>query len=229
MTILDARDIVKIFPEPVPFQVLRGISLTIARGEFVSIVGKSGCGKSTLLYVLSTLDTDYRGTLTIADTVVTGKDQDFLAHFRGEHIGFIFQFHFLLQEFSHPRQRAPASAQIGQGTTDRVRDRAMGLLERMGIADYAHRPAKQLSGGQQQRAAIARALINQPALVIGDEPTGNLDSENTAAVLDLLSSICRDMGQTVVIVTHDREVAARSDRILTMADGRIIGEERRRP
>jgi lipoprotein-releasing system ATP-binding protein len=229
MTILDARDIVKIFPEPVPFQVLRGISLTIARGEFVSIVGKSGCGKSTLLYVLSTLDTDYRGTLTIADTVVTGKDQDFLAHFRGEHIGFIFQFHFLLQEFTILDNVLLPALKLGKEPPDRVRDRAMGLLERMGIADYAHRPAKQLSGGQQQRAAIARALINQPALVIGDEPTGNLDSENTAAVLDLLSSICRDMGQTVVIVTHDREVAARSDRILTMADGRIIGEERRRP
>lgn len=229
MTILDARDIVKIFPEPVPFQVLRGISLTIARGEFVSIVGKSGCGKSTLLYVLSTLDTDYRGTLTIADTVVTGKDQDFLAHFRGEHIGFIFQFHFLLQEFTILDNVLLPALKLDKEPPDRVRDRAMGLLERMGIADYAHRPAKQLSGGQQQRAAIARALINQPALVIGDEPTGNLDSENTAAVLDLLSSICRDMGQTVVIVTHDREVAARSDRILTMADGRIIGEERRRP
>lgn len=229
MTILDARDIVKIFPEPVPFQVLRGISLTIARGEFVSIVGKSGCGKSTFLYVLSTLDTDYRGTLTIADTVVTGKDQDFLAHFRGEHIGFIFQFHFLLQEFTILDNVLLPALKLGKEPPDRVRDRAMGLLERMGIADYAHRPAKQLSGGQQQRAAIARALINQPALVIGDEPTGNLDSENTAAVLDLLSSICRDMGQTVVIVTHDREVAARSDRILTMADGRIIGEERRRP
>ncbi|GIV54924.1 MAG: lipoprotein-releasing system ATP-binding protein LolD [Candidatus Kapaibacterium sp.] len=229
MTILDARDIVKIFPEPVPFQVLRGISLTIARGEFVSIVGKSGCGKSTLLYVLSTLDTDYRGTLTIADTVVTGKDQDFLAHFRGEHIGFIFQFHFLLQEFTILDNVLLPALKLGKEPPDRVRDRAMGLLERMGIADCAHRPAKQLSGGQQQRAAIARALINQPALVIGDEPTGNLDSENTAAVLDLLSSICRDMGQTVVIVTHDREVAARSDRILTMADGRIIGQERRRP
>lgn len=229
MTILDARDIVKIFPEPVPFQVLRGISLTIARGEFVSIVGKSGCGKSTLLYVLSTLDTDYRGTLTIADTVVTGKDQDFLAHFRGEHIGFIFQFHFLLQEFTILDNVLLPALKLGKEPPDRVRDCAMGLLERMGIADCAHRPAKQLSGGQQQRAAIARALINQPALVIGDEPTGNLDSENTAAVLDLLSSICRDMGQTVVIVTHDREVAARSDRILTMADGRIIGQERRRP
>lgn len=226
MTVLEAHDIVKYFTEPVPFQVLRGISLTVERGEFVSIVGKSGCGKSTLLYVLSTLDTDYQGTLTIADTLLTGKDQDELAHFRGEHIGFIFQFHFLLQEFTILDNVELPALKLGKEPPERIRERAMDLLERMGIANYAHRPAKQLSGGQQQRAAIARALINEPTLVIGDEPTGNLDSENTATVLDLLDSICHAMGQTVIIVTHDPEVADRSDRILTMADGKIVAEHR---
>ncbi|MCX7929845.1 MAG: ABC transporter ATP-binding protein [Chlorobi bacterium] len=225
MTILRATDIVKYFTDPVRFQVLRGISLTVEHREFVSIIGKSGCGKSTLLYVLSTLDTDYEGTLAIADTVVTGRDQDFLAHFRGQHIGFIFQFHFLLQEFTILDNVMLPALKLGRESPATIEHRAMDLLQRMGIADYARRPAKQLSGGQQQRAAIARALINQPTLIIGDEPTGNLDSENTAIVLDLLDSICHEMGQTVIIVTHDAEVAARSDRILTMADGKIISEQ----
>jgi lipoprotein-releasing system ATP-binding protein len=228
VTVLEAHNIVKYFTDPVRFQVLRGISLTVEQGEFVSIVGKSGSGKSTLLYVLSTLDTDYEGTLTIANTLLTGKDQDFLARFRGEHIGFIFQFHFLLQEFTILDNVTLPALKLGNQPPARIRERAMALLEHMGIAEFAHRPARQLSGGQQQRAAIARALINQPTLVIGDEPTGNLDSENTAIVLSLLRSICRDMGQTVVIVTHDMEVAAQSDRMLTMADGQIINEERRR-
>ncbi|MCX8051370.1 MAG: ABC transporter ATP-binding protein [Chlorobi bacterium] len=228
MAILSATDIVKYFTEPVRFQVLRGISLSVEKGEFVSIVGKSGCGKSTLLYVLSTLDTDYEGTLVIADTLLTGRDQEFLARFRGEHIGFIFQFHFLLQEFTILDNVMLPALKLGKEPQATIHTRAMDLLHRMGIAEYAHRPAKQLSGGQQQRAAIARALINQPTMVIGDEPTGNLDSENTAIVLDLLEAICHEMGQTVVIVTHDTEVAARSDRILTMADGKIVGEHRTR-
>lgn len=221
--VIRASGIVKYFTEPVRFQVLQGISLEVRRGEFVSIVGKSGCGKSTLLYVLSTMDTDYEGTLEIHGETLTGKPQNFLSHFRNEHIGFVFQFHYLLPEFTVLGNLMVPAMKLGRYSKSEISDRAYEKLELMGIGDQALKPAKNLSGGQQQRAAIARALINDPTLIIGDEPTGNLDSHNATAVFEILSDLAKNNGQTIVVVTHDIEFAARTDRRIEMSDGKIVG------
>ncbi|MBL7976006.1 MAG: ABC transporter ATP-binding protein [Candidatus Kapabacteria bacterium] len=220
--VLHAEHINKYYHDPVTFQVLKDISLTINKGEFVSIVGKSGCGKSTLLYILSTMDTDYEGTLEINGELITGQQQNYLAHFRNQHIGFIFQFHFLLQEFTVLQNVMIPALKLGVHTPREIEQRAMEKLTLMGIADQANKPAKNLSGGQQQRAAIARALINNPTIIIGDEPTGNLDSENSIIVFDILHELTHTHGQSIIIVTHDSEFANRTDRIIEMHDGHIV-------
>ncbi len=220
---LQATHITKYFHEPVSFKVLDDLSFRVKRGEFVSIVGKSGCGKSTLLYVLSTMDTDYEGQLEINGKVLTGLEQNVLSQFRNEHIGFIFQFHFLLPEFSVLQNVMIPALKLGKDSKERIEERAYEKLTLMGIADQATKAAKNLSGGQQQRAAIARALINNPTLIIGDEPTGNLDSENTHIVFDILDELTHSQGQSIIIVTHDREFAARTDRVIEMQDGQILG------
>lgn len=219
---LKTEHIVKYFHNPVTFQVLKDISFTIEKGEFVSIVGKSGCGKSTLLYVLSTMDTDYEGKLSLNGEMLTGKDLNYLAQFRNEHIGFIFQFHFLLPEFTVLQNVMVPALKLGKLPKKEVEEKAMEKLRIMGIEEQAHKAAKNLSGGQQQRASIARALINDPAIIIGDEPTGNLDSENTAIVFDILHELTHSQGQTIIVVTHDAEFAAKTDRIIEMKDGEIV-------
>lgn len=219
---LKTEHIVKYFHNPVTFQVLKDISFTIEKGEFVSIVGKSGCGKSTLLYVLSTMDTDYEGKLSLNGEMLTGKDLNYLAQFRNEHIGFIFQFHFLLPEFTVLQNVMVPALKLGKLPKKEVEEKAMEKLRIMGIEEQAHKAAKNLSGGQQQRASIARALINDPAIIIGDEPTGNLDSENTAIVFDILHELTHSRGQTIIVVTHDAEFAAKTDRIIEMKDGEIV-------
>lgn len=220
--IVRAGNIIKYFTEPVRFQVLQGISLDVNRGEFVSIVGKSGCGKSTLLYILSTMDTDYEGTLDINGETLTGQTQNYLSHFRNEHIGFVFQFHYLLPEFTVLGNVMVPAMKLGRYSKSEISDRAYEKLKLMGIAEQALKPAKNLSGGQQQRAAIARALINDPTLIIGDEPTGNLDSHNAVAVFDILSNLAKTNGQTIIVVTHDVEFAARTDRRIEMSDGKMV-------
>ncbi len=219
---LHIENLVKYFYEPEPFKVLKGLSFTITKGEFVSIVGKSGCGKSTLLYVLSTMDTDYEGQLEINGEVLTGKTKDELSDFRNEHIGFVFQFHFLMLEFSALENVMMPMRKLGRLTPAKMAERAQFLLESVGLGQKTHRLGTQLSGGEQQRVAIARALANEPAIILADEPTGNLDVKNSAVVFDLLTRLAKENGQAIVLVTHNPEIANRCDHILSMRDGQFV-------
>jgi lipoprotein-releasing system ATP-binding protein len=221
-TVLQAHGLTKYFHEPETFRVLNDVSFSVEKGEFVSIVGKSGCGKSTLLYVLSTMDTDFEGSLVLNGTTVHDKNQDELSRFRGEHIGFVFQFHYLLPEFTCLENVMIPALKLGRYAPDEVRQRALDKLELLGVKEQAHKRASRLSGGQQQRVAIARALINDPTIIMGDEPTGNLDSINTKIAFDIFKDLCRTYGQTLICVTHDKEFAAGTDRTIEMSDGKII-------
>jgi len=219
--VLKSGKINKFFHDPVTMPVLKNISLEVKKGEFVSIVGKSGCGKSTLLYVLSTMDTDYQGTLEIAGTKVTGKSLNELARIRNTSIGFVFQFHYLLPDFTCLKNVMIPALRLGKLSYKEVQEKAYEKLKMFGVEDQALKKANKLSGGQQQRVAIARALINDPIIIMGDEPTGNLDSKNTGIVFDLFQKLTKEYGQTIIAVTHDEDFARRSDRIIEMADGEI--------
>jgi lipoprotein-releasing system ATP-binding protein len=220
--VLKAGNIIKYFTQPEKFQVLKGVSFDVEEGEFLSIVGKSGCGKSTLLYILSTMDTDYEGTLDIRGNRVTGLSGNELAAFRNEHLGFVFQFHFLLPEFTALKNVMLPALKLGRHSDEEIEARAIEKLKLVDMADYAHKYASRLSGGQQQRVAIARALINDPAIIMGDEPTGNLDKANSKKVFDIFRKLAVDNKQTIITVTHDPDFANGSDRILEMEDGKII-------
>ena len=219
--VLSARHLNKFFYDPDKFQVLTDVTFEVQSGEFLAIVGKSGCGKSTLLYLLSTMDTDYDGQVEMAGTLLTGRSQDFLAHFRNEHLGFVFQFHFLLPEFSVLQNVMLPGLKLGKYPAKQVEERAIEKLQLMGMGDYARKPASKLSGGQQQRVAIARALINDPTIIMGDEPTGNLDRANSENVFAIFRDLAAQ-GQTIITVTHDADFAAKTDRIIEMSDGQII-------
>ncbi len=216
---LRAEGISKYFHEPNTFQVLKEISFTVNRGEFVSLVGKSGSGKSTLLYVLSTMDTDFEGGLAINGHSLTGQSQNALAAFRNANIGFVFQFHYLLPEFTALDNVMLPALKLRKKTKAEVREAAYENLRLLGLAEQALKPANKLSGGQQQRVAIARALINEPSVIMGDEPTGNLDSKNTQIVFDIFRELAAARGQTIIAVTHDDAFAQNSDRVLEMTDG----------
>jgi len=218
---LQAEKLNKYFHEPDDFHVLQDISFTVNKGEFVPVIGKSGCGKSTLLYLLSTLDTDYNGKITINDTLVTGKNQNELARFRNEHIGFVFQFHFLLPEFTALENVMLPALKLGKFSKEEIEENAMEKLKQLQMDDFAHKLSGKLSGGQQQRVAIARALINNPAIIMADEPTGNLDSINTGLVFDIFRDLSHNKGITILTVTHDLDFAKNADRAIEMADGRI--------
>lgn len=218
---LKATGITKYFHDPVTMQVLKGIDLEVKKGEFVSIVGKSGCGKSTLLYVLSTMDTDYEGKLEINGVSVTGSSLNKLANIRNDSIGFVFQFHYLLPDFTCLKNVMIPAMRLGKLSHKEIEERAYEKLKMFGVEEQALKKANKLSGGQQQRVAIARALINDPAIIMGDEPTGNLDSKNTAIVFDLFQKLSKEYGQTIISVTHDEDFARKSDRIIEMADGEI--------
>ncbi|SDM32420.1 lipoprotein-releasing system ATP-binding protein [Catalinimonas alkaloidigena] len=220
--ILQAEHLNKYFYDPKKFQVLNDITFRVERGEFVSITGKSGCGKSTLLYLLSTMDTDYEGRIIIDDVPVTGKKQNELAQFRNERIGFIFQFHYLLPEFTALDNVMIPGLKLGKYSRKEVEAHAYHRLEQLGVAEHAKKRANKLSGGQQQRVAIARALINEPAIIMGDEPTGNLDSANTEIVFEIFRRLADEQRQTIITVTHDEDFARRSDRIIEMKDGAIV-------
>ena len=220
--VLSAKKLNKYFYEPEEFHVLKDVSFDVQRGEFVSIVGKSGCGKSTLLYLLSTMDTDYTGQIYVNDVLLTGKTQNELARFRNEHIGFVFQFHFLLPEFTVLKNVMLPAEKLGKYSKSECEDRAYEKLKWLDMEKFATKLSSKLSGGQQQRVAIARALVNDPTIIMGDEPTGNLDSVNTQTVFDILKRLSKEKGQTIISVTHDNEFAANSDRIIEMKDGEIV-------
>lgn len=221
-TVLQAKEISKFFHDPFDIQVLKNISFTIERGEFTSIIGKSGCGKSTLLYILSTMDTDYQGDLLIDDQLMRGKKEGDLARVRNAKIGFVFQFHYLLNEFSVLKNVMLPGLKLNQISSAEVEHNAYEKLKILGIRDEALKMPNQLSGGQKQRVAIARALINNPLIVMGDEPTGNLDKKNTEIVFDIFKELAEEFGQSLLIVTHDNEFAEKTHRIIEMEDGAII-------
>lgn len=219
---LAVNGLVKCFYNPASFQVLKGVSFDVQKGEFLSIVGKSGSGKSTMLYVLSTMDTDYEGRLAINGQVLTGLSQDKLAAFRNEHIGFVFQFHYLLPDFSALENVMIPAKRLGKMPLDQIEHEAYESLRLLDLQDQAMKGANKLSGGQQQRVAIARALINKPSIIMGDEPTGNLDSKNSLAVQDIFRNLAREFGQTIICVTHDNDFARNTDRTIEMSDGLIV-------
>ncbi|AKD54853.1 ABC transporter ATP-binding protein [Spirosoma radiotolerans] len=221
---LSVNNIIKYFHDPETIQVLKGISFDVQPGEFLALIGKSGSGKSTLLYLLSTMDTDYEGTIQINGTRLTGRKQNELARFRNEHIGFVFQFHYLLPEFSVLDNVMLPALKLGKQPPEQIRKKALELLYMLDIKGHEDKKASRISGGQQQRVAIARALINDPAIIMGDEPTGNLDSKNTKVVFDIFRELARERGQTIIAVTHDDEFAANCNRVIEMVDGKIVGE-----
>lgn len=220
--VIETIGLTKYFYEPVKFQVIKSIDLSIDHGEFVSIKGKSGCGKSTLLYLLSTMDTDYGGKLFIDNELVTGKTDGYLAKIRNEKIGFVFQFHYLLLEYNVLKNVMLPGLKLGKYSKQELEHRAMEHLKTLGIEEQALKMPNQLSGGQKQRVAIARALVNDPLIIMGDEPTGNLDRKNSDLVFDILKKLTEEFKQTILIVTHDIDFAERTDKIITMEDGRIL-------
>lgn len=224
--ILQTKGLGKYFYEPQKFKVLDDISFEVSKGEFITIVGKSGCGKSTMLYCLSTMDTDYEGELYIGNEKATGKSTDKLATIRNENIGFVFQFHYLLPEFSCLKNVMIPALKLGKYTYEEVESRAYQKLEMLGLQEQALKQASKISGGQQQRVSIARALINEPAIIMGDEPTGNLDSKNSQVVFDIFKQLSQDFGQSIIAVTHDNDFAKASDRTIEMADGKIISHNK---
>jgi lipoprotein-releasing system ATP-binding protein len=201
---------------------LDNVNLDVNKGEFVSLVGKSGCGKSTLLYILSTMDRVYDGQLFIDTELMSSKNGTDLAHVRNEKIGFVFQFHYLLNEFSVLKNVMLPALKLNRFSPEEIEHRAIQKLELLGINKLALRNASQISGGEKQRVAIARALINDPLIIMGDEPTGNLDLRNSQIVFDTFKQLAEEFNQTLLIVTHDLGFAEKTHRIVEMEDGKII-------
>lgn len=221
-TILQADKISKYFLEPTRVKVLNDVSFSIGKGEFVSVMGKSGCGKSTLLYILSTMDTDYEGQLKIDGQDMRTKKPAELAKIRNQKIGFVFQFHYLLQEFSVLQNVMLPGLKLGKFEEKEIEERAYQKLKILDIEKEAKKKTNQLSGGQKQMVAIARALINDPIIIMGDEPTGNLDKKNSEIVFDIFKELAESLQQSLLIATHDADFAAKTHRIIEMEDGRII-------
>ncbi|MCK8523101.1 ABC transporter ATP-binding protein [Aquimarina sp. D1M17] len=217
--ILEATHINKYFKDPERHQVLHDVSLQLHDGELISVYGESGSGKSTLLYILSTLDTDFDGSLQTQGRDIKSLSSIELTNFRNEHIGFVYQFHYLLPEFNVLQNIMLPAMKLRDRTKEEIKADAMTLLEEIGMKDLAFRPSYKLSGGQQQRVAIARALINNPNLIVADEPTGNLDQKNTEMVFELLKDITENKGKTVVMATHNPKIYKNSHRAIEMIDG----------
>ncbi|UKM64345.1 ABC transporter ATP-binding protein [Flavobacteriaceae bacterium GSB9] len=220
--VLEARHINKYFKKPVLFHVLKDVTFKVKKGEFASIMGKSGCGKSTLLYILSTMDTNYEGELFLNNQLVSGQNKDHLSHIRNKHIGFVFQFHYLLSEFSVLENVMLPAKKLAEKTVEEIEHDAYEKLRILDIQHLAKKRASRVSGGEKQRIAIARALINNPSIIMGDEPTGNLDSHNSKNVFNIFKQLCEEQGLSLLIVTHDEDFANKTDRIIDMADGKIL-------
>ena len=202
--------------------VLKGVSFDARRGQVYAIVGPSGCGKSTLLYLLGLLDQPDGGEIEINGRKMSNTDDLARTAARGEHIGFVFQFHFLMLEFTALENVMMPMRKLGRLSLPEMTDRAHSLLASVGLGEKTHRLGTQLSGGEQQRVAVARALANQPSIILADEPTGNLDVKNSALVFDLLTRLAKENGQAVVLVTHNPEIAQRCDLTRPMRDGLFV-------
>jgi len=220
--VLEAKQINKYFKKPVLFHVLRDINFQVNKGEFASIMGKSGCGKSTLLYILSTMDTDYEGELFLKNELITGESRDYLSYIRNKHIGFVFQFHYLLSEFSVLENVMLPAKKLAEKPLEEIEYDAIEKLRTLNIDHLAKKRASRISGGEKQRVAIARALINNPSIIMGDEPTGNLDSHNAENVFNIFKQLSDEQGLSLLVVTHDQDFANKTDRIIQMGDGKII-------
>ena len=221
-TLLEAKEIKKVYGKIIKTIALKQLNLTLKSGEFITLIGPSGCGKTTLANILGALDQPTAGEVFFQGQSLGKMNQNRLAEFRNQHIGFIFQFHFLLKEFTALENVLMPTWIKQQVAPVKKIKRAKELLELVGLKERMNNKGNNLSGGQQQRVAIARSLINEPSLILADEPTGNLDSSNTDQVFGLLRDINKDMGTTFLIITHERHIAAKSNRVVEMLDGEII-------
>lgn len=223
--LIEAAELTRVLPAAVPVTLVQDISLTIGEREFVAITGPSGSGKSSLLYLLGLLDRPTGGVLRIAGRDAARLSERERARIRLETLGFVFQFHFLLPEFTVRENVEIPMRRLGRLATGAMRERATELLEALGLADHLDKRPDQLSGGQRQRVAVARALANDPPLVLADEPTGSLDSKNSDQVFAILDALVRERGKTVVAVTHDLDMAALTSRRIHLVDGRVTEDE----
>jgi lipoprotein-releasing system ATP-binding protein len=222
--IIRTENLDKFFHDPVEFQALKQVNLSVPQGQFASIVGASGSGKSTLLYVLTTLDTDYKGHIYFDGEDLSLLSKNKQAEIRNAKIGFVFQFHYLLPEFTVLENVSLPALKLAKYSEEEIEHRAYEKLKLLGLESQALKKANKLSGGQQQRVAIVRALMNDPKIIFGDEPTGNLDSKNAQNVFDIFKELQEKLNQTILIVTHDMTIASKTDRIITLHDGEIISQ-----
>ena len=223
--LIEARHLTRVLPAIVPVTLVKDVSLTIGEREFVAVTGPSGSGKSSLLYLLGLLDRPTSGTLRIEGRDAGPLDEHERARVRLALLGFVFQFHFLLPEFTVRENVEIPMRKRGVLSRAQARERSTELLESLGLIGHLDKRPDQLSGGQRQRVAVARALANDPPLVLADEPTGSLDSKSSEQVFSILASLVRDRGKTVVAVTHDTEMASRMDRRVHLVDGRVVSDE----
>ena len=222
MSVLEVRGLAKTYigGDGGTIMVIDGADMQVGRGEMVAVVGASGAGKSTLLHLLGALDRPTRGDVIIAGQSLAGLDDDAVSTLRNRTVGFVFQFHHLLREFT-ALENVMMPLRIGGMAEDAARDRALGLLDRVGLAGRVHHRPGQLSGGEQQRTAVARALAVDPDVLLADEPSGNLDHHNSERLHDLFAELSRELEIAMVVVTHNRSLAARADRVLQLEDGRL--------
>lgn len=221
-TIIESKAICKSFYHPVKIDVLKDVTFSLNRGEYASIIGKSGSGKSTLLYILSTMDTGFTGDLLIDGQSIDGKSEKELAAIRNEKIGFVFQFHYLLNEFTALKNVMLPGFKLNKLSEEELEHNAYGFLKDLGIEKLANKMANQLSGGEKQRVAIARAMINDPLIIMCDEPTGNLDTKNADIVFNIFKELTEAYNKTLLVVTHDLDFAQKTGRVIELEDGRII-------
>ena len=224
-SLIEINNLVKVYGEEVKNEVLHSISLEIEKGEFVAIVGPSGSGKSTFLNLLGALDQATEGEIWINKQLISDLDDQELAKFRNQNLGFVFQFHHLLPEFTAKENvMIPDWIEHGAPTTSKE-ERAQKLLELVGLSDFTDKLITKLSGGQKQRVALARALMNKSPILLADEPTGNLDTATTEKIYNLLRDINQQLGTTFIIVTHNQDIAAKTDRIIKLVDGEIESDK----
>jgi lipoprotein-releasing system ATP-binding protein len=220
--LLEARSIYKSFHDPIKIDVLKDVSFCLNRGEYASIIGRSGSGKSTLLYILSTMDTDFTGELLLDGISIREKSEKELAAIRNEKIGFVFQFHYLLNEFTTIKNVMLPGFKLNKLSEEELEYNAYQFLKDLGIEKLAKKMAYQLSGGEKQRVAIARSMINDPLIIMCDEPTGNLDSKNADIVFNIFKELTENYNKTLLVVTHDLDFAEKTGRIIELQDGKVI-------